>query len=109
MSRSSTMTVRDRPVEHVATAMAAGLALHGETLTAQPDHRLEFVDLTALVMALVTKRHLREGLVSLWSMHTTCALFINEFQTALLSDMKGFLERLVARDAAYAHNDPEHS
>jgi len=47
--------------------------------------------------------------VSLWSMHTTCALFINEFQTALLTDIRRFLERLVARDASYVHNDPAHS
>jgi secondary thiamine-phosphate synthase enzyme len=42
-------------------------------------------------------------------MHTTCALFINEFQTALRTDIRRFLERLVARDAAYMHNDPAHS
>jgi secondary thiamine-phosphate synthase enzyme len=52
---------------------------------------------------------MHEGLVSLWSMHTTCALLINEFQTALLTDIKRFLERIAARDAAYIHNDPEHS
>jgi secondary thiamine-phosphate synthase enzyme len=42
-------------------------------------------------------------------MHTTCALFINEFQTALLSDIKRFLEHVVARDAEYLHNDPNYS
>jgi len=42
-------------------------------------------------------------------MHTTCTLFINEFQTALLSDIKRFLEQMVARDAEYMHNDPNHS
>src|SRR5687767_13691533 len=42
-------------------------------------------------------------------MHTTCTLFINEFQTALLSDIKRFLEQMVARDAEWMHNDPAHS
>jgi secondary thiamine-phosphate synthase enzyme len=42
-------------------------------------------------------------------MHTTCALFINEFQTALLSDIRRFLEQMVARDDEWMHNDPEHS
>jgi secondary thiamine-phosphate synthase enzyme len=109
MSKSSLVTVRERPVEDVATATDGGLTIHGETLLVPTDHRVELVDLTQLVMALVAKRRLREGLVSLWSMHTTCALFINEFQTALLTDIKRFLERMVARDAAYVHNDPEHS
>jgi secondary thiamine-phosphate synthase enzyme len=48
-------------------------------------------------------------MVSLWSMHTTCAVLINEFQTALLSDIKRFLEQMVARDADWMHNDPAHS
>ena len=60
-------------------------------------------------MAFVRQFNIREGIVSLWSMHTTCALFINEFQTALLTDIKRFLEQMVARDAEWMHNDPEHS
>jgi secondary thiamine-phosphate synthase enzyme len=57
----------------------------------------------------VGRAGVREGVVSLWSMHTTCALFINEFQVALLADIKRFLEEMVARDAAWMHNDPAHS
>ena len=52
-------------------------------------------------MEFVRRFNIREGLVSLWSMHTTCTLFINEFQTALLTDIKRFLEQLVARDAEW--------
>ena len=103
------MTVRERPVEHVATATAGVLTIHGETRTVQTDRRVELVDLTTLVMAFVAKSHVHEGLVSLWSMHTTCALFINEFQTALLADIKRFLEHMIARDEAYVHNDPQYS
>jgi len=103
------MTVRERAVEDVATATVGGLTIHGETFVVQTDHRVELVDLTQLVMELVAKCQLHEGLVSLWSMHTTCALLINEFQTALVTDIKRFLERMVARDATYLHNDPEHS
>jgi len=99
MSKSSTVTVRERPVEDVATVNAGGLTIHGETFVVQTDQRIELVDLTNLVMEFVRKFNVREGLVSLWSMHTTCALFINEFQTALLSDIKRFLEQMVARDA----------
>jgi secondary thiamine-phosphate synthase enzyme len=50
-----------------------------------------------------------EGLVNLFSMHTTCTIFINEFQAALVADIKTFLERVVLRDAEWRHNDPEHS
>ena len=109
MSKSSTVTVREKPVDEVASASVAGLTIHGETFVIQTDQRIELVDLTNRVMELVRRFNIREGLVSLWSMHTTCALFINEFQTALLTDIKRFLEQMVARDAEWLHNDPEHS
>src|SRR3954466_542413 len=109
MSKSSTVTVRETPVQDIASAKTGGLTIHGETFVVQTDQRIELVDLTNRVMEFVKKFNMREGLVSLWSMHTTCALFINEFQVALLSDIKRFLEQMVARDADYMHNDPNHS
>jgi secondary thiamine-phosphate synthase enzyme len=109
MSKSSTVTVRERPVEEVATANAGGLTIHGETLVVNTEQRIELVDLTNHVMEFVRRFNMREGLVSLWSMHTTCSLFINEFQVALLTDIKRFLEEMVARDADWMHNNPEHS
>ena len=106
MSKSSTVTVREKPVEEVASAKVGGLTIHGETIVVQTDQRIELVDLTNRVMEFVRRFNIREGLVSLWSMHTTCSLFINEFQTALLSDIKRFLEQMVARDAEWMHNNP---
>ena len=109
MSKSSTVTVREAPVEEVASARAGGMTIHGETFVVSTDQRIELVDLTNRVMEFVRRFNIREGLVSLWSMHTTCSLFINEFQTALLSDIRRFLEQMVARDAEWLHNNPDHS
>jgi secondary thiamine-phosphate synthase enzyme len=93
----------------VATATVGGFTIHGETIVVETDQRIELVDLTNRVMEFARRFNIREGLISLWSMHTTCALFINEFQTALLSDIKNFLEQMVARDAEWMHNNPDHS
>ena len=109
MSKSSTVTVRETPVAPVATASVGSLTIHGETFLIETDQRVELVDLTNRIMDFARRFHIREGLVSLWSMHTTCAVFINEFQTALLTDIKRFLEQMVARDAEWMHNNPEHS
>jgi secondary thiamine-phosphate synthase enzyme len=109
MSKSSTVTVREKPIEEMASATVAGLTIHGETIVIGTDQRVELIDLTNRVMEFVRAFNIREGLVSLWSMHTTCTLFINEFQTALLSDIKKFLEQMVARDAEWLHNHPDHS
>jgi secondary thiamine-phosphate synthase enzyme len=109
MSRSSTPTVRERPLANVAAAASGSLVIRSSTLTVQTSQRVELIDLTSLVMELVATGQIREGLISLWSMHTTCAVFINEFQAALLTDIKRFLERMAARDADYVHNDPRYS
>ena len=109
MSKSSTVTVRETPVSEVTSATAGGLIIHGETLVISTDQRIEVVDMTDRVMTFVRGLRIREGIVNLWSMHTTCTVFINEFQAALLSDIKRFLEQMVARDEAWLHNDPYHS
>jgi secondary thiamine-phosphate synthase enzyme len=109
MSKHSTVTVRETPIGDVSTAGGGGLSVHGETFTVQTDQRVEVIDLTDRIMGLVRRLRIREGIVSLCSLHTTCAVFINEFQQALLADIKRFLEQVVARDAEWLHNDPAHS
>ena len=108
MSKSSTVTVRDQPVADV-TSVSGALRVHGETFTVETEERIHVVDLTERVMGLVRKLRIKEGFVHLFSMHTTCTVFINEFQIALLTDIKKFLEGVVARDAEWLHNDPQHS
>tara|TARA_B100001123_G_C15337774_1_gene1033540 strand:- start:5376 stop:5804 length:429 start_codon:yes stop_codon:yes gene_type:complete len=83
--------------------------IHGETLLISTDERIEVVDLTDKIMSLVRRLRISEGIVSLWSLHTTCTIFISEFQSALLSDIRRFLEQTVARDEEWMHNDPNHS
>ena len=109
MSKSSAVTVRETPVPEVASASEGRLTIHGETMVISTDQRIEVVDLTERVMAFVRRLRIGEGFVSLWSLHTTCGVFINEFQAALLSDIKRFLEQTVARDDEWLHNDPAHS
>jgi secondary thiamine-phosphate synthase enzyme len=109
MSKSSTVTVRETPVAEVSSASVGSLTIHGETFLIETDQRVELVDLTNRIMEFVRRFKIREGLVSLWSMHTTCAVFINEFQTALLTDIRAFLEKMVARDEEWLHNNPDHS
>ena len=109
MSRSSIATVRETPVQTAASAAAGGLVIHGENFIVDTQDRIEVVDLTERVMDYVRQFKIREGIITLWSMHTTSALFVNESQKALVSDIKKFLENMVARDGYYMHNDPEHS
>ena len=87
MSKRSIVTARDAPVEKVVSA-AGGLVIHGDTFTIDTHDRVELIDLTDRVMTHVRDSGVREGMISLWSMHTTCTLFINESQKALEVDIK---------------------
>lgn len=108
MSKSSTVTVRGTPVQG-ASVEAGGLVVCAETLTTQTAGRVELIDVTDRVMAFVRGSGVREGTVNIFSLHTTCSVFINETQNALHTDIKSFLEQIVAREANWKHNDPEHS
>ena len=109
MSKSSTVTSRETPIAEVTQATSGSLKIASQTLTIETDERIELVDLTDRLMAIARQQGVREGFLNLWSLHTTCAVFINEFQNALLTDIKQVLEHLVARDAEWRHNDPAHS
>jgi secondary thiamine-phosphate synthase enzyme len=109
MSKSSTPTVRETPLADRSTAATGTLTIRAETLAVQTSRRLELLDLTPRVMDLVRASGIREGTVSIWSLHTTCAVMINEYQRALLADITRLLEELVSRDGGWMHNDPAQS
>jgi secondary thiamine-phosphate synthase enzyme len=109
MSRSSTITSRETPLSEGTSAAVGTMVVRGELLVVETDERLELLDLTERLTALVREAGISEGIVSVWSLHTTCALFISEFQAALLADIKGLLEKIVGRDEEWLHNDPTHS
>ena len=108
MTKSSTVNTRENAVQPVSAGIS-GLLVHADSITLQTDQRIELVDFTAQVNDFVRSSGAREGIVSLWSLHTTCAIFINESQRALHSDIVRFLEQIIARDGQWLHNDPQHS
>src|SRR5688572_11615578 len=107
MSKSSSLTVRGTPVQ--AASVSGPLVVHADSLLVETDRRIQLVDITDVVMDLIRKSGVREGMANLWSLHTTCALIINEAQKALHADILRVLETVVDRDAEWLHNDPVHS
>lgn len=71
--------------------------------------RVQFMDITQMVKDFLERNPIRNGLMLLHSLHTTAVLFINEFQSALLEDIKAVIAGLVPRDGSYRHNDPRYS
>jgi secondary thiamine-phosphate synthase enzyme len=70
---------------------------------------MEIHDLTEVVREMVRTTGVTAGLVTVSTMHTTTAVFVNEPQSALLEDVQQMLERLVPRGDDWKHNDPRYS
>lgn len=83
--------------------------MKAETIDVATQRTLQLIDLTDEVMARVQSLGVREGTATISSMHTTCALFVNESQPALREDMEQFLDHAVDSAAPWLHNDPRHS
>src|SRR5271163_2133682 len=71
--------------------------------------RLQLLNITERINEIVRRSGVRDGIVHLQSLHTTSAVFINEWQDALLHDVRSFFEQVVNRDQYYRHNDPAYS
>ncbi len=65
----------------------------------------QLIDITDWVKGCVAESSVSNGLVLVYSRHTTAAVKINENEPMLIEDMAEFLERIAPRDAYYRHND----
>jgi secondary thiamine-phosphate synthase enzyme len=81
----------------------------GHVLNLTTRHNFELINLTQRVEELVGKSGVRQGVAVLQSLHSTAALFVNEWQDALLADFRTLLEQAVRSDAPWRHNDPRYS
>ena len=64
-----------------------------------------FFDITDEVRAAVTDTGVEDGIVVVYSRHTTAAIKINEHEPLLLEDMERFLARVAPANDEYRHND----
>jgi len=65
----------------------------------------QLIDITDWVKGCVAESHINNGMVLVYSRHTTAAVKINENEPLLIEDMAEFMERIAPRDAYYRHND----
>lgn len=65
---------------------------------------IEIVDVTEPVRAFVTASGVRDGLLTVTSLHTTARVNVNEREPQLQRDMVTFLKRFVPRDGDWLHN-----
>ena len=80
------------------------LKMLSHTLKVVTNSPVELFNVTDRIKDLVKTSGVKAGFLIISTLHTTTAVFINEFQAALMADVKHFLERIANRDHGYLHN-----
>ncbi len=75
------------------------------TLRVKTSAAPQFIDITDRVAQQVAESEIRNGIVCVFSRHTTAAIVIQENEPLLMTDLGSFIERLAPRTAHYRHND----
>jgi secondary thiamine-phosphate synthase enzyme len=84
---------------------APAVAVQLRRLVLETREPIQFLDITDEVLDLVRDVGLRQGVVTIFSRHTTAAVCIQEDEPLLLEDLREFLQRSAPPHAHYRHND----
>ncbi|MEM2992990.1 MAG: secondary thiamine-phosphate synthase enzyme YjbQ [Candidatus Caldarchaeum sp.] len=75
-----------------------------EMIVLKTRSRIELHDVSQEVERVVAASGVREGVVNVFSQHTTMALYLNENETNLRRDVLEFLEKLAPQREGYHHD-----
>ncbi|ASJ17589.1 hypothetical protein A3L04_06165 [Thermococcus chitonophagus] len=64
----------------------------------------EVVDITGKVREIVRKSGIENGIVVVFTRHTTTGIIINENESGLISDLEKTIEKLIPKGAGYTHD-----
>ena len=74
----------------------------------QTEKEFDIVDLTNEIQQKVGEACVKNGFVTVASMHTTTAMIINEAENGFFQDLRIALKRLAPKSIAYKHNNFTH-
>ena len=92
-------------IEQQVFSSVSPFGVCSETLEYQTVDAPEFVDITEDVADAVNHSGIENGMVVVYSQHTTAAIKINESEPELIKDMARFLREIAPHDRDYCHND----
>ena len=97
--------MRSRIISQPAFAHARSVSVSDILFNVATVEPIDFVDLTDHINAHLERENICDGVVTVFSRHTTAAIRINEAEELLLEDFKQFLRRLCPVEHPYNHND----
>jgi secondary thiamine-phosphate synthase enzyme len=80
------------------------MAVHTDYLWFNTSTRQEIVRITDEVASIVTASGVKEGLVLVSAMHITAGVYVNDWESGLISDIQVWLEKLAPAGLDYRHH-----
>ncbi len=80
------------------------MKIYTEKLKVESKSQIEFIDITSDVMEIVKKAGIKEGMLNVFSPHTTAAVCINQNEPLLIQDFQRLLYRIAPIDERYSHD-----
>ena len=78
--------------------------MHWQVLQLSTAQRVQIIDVTEQLRRICRRSGIQDGMAVVVCEHTTAAVCVNEAEPNLLADLQSWLQRLVPREAGYAHN-----
>lgn len=78
-----------------------------ESLTYDTKEAYEMIDITDDVQSILDASGVQNGIINVYTKHTTTAIKINEREDGFFKDFKKFCKELVPSSGTYCHNDLE--
>ncbi len=78
---------------------------HYQELNIPTKQSFEVCDITEQINTTVKESGISEGTVTITSLHTTCALSVNENEERLFDDIRDFFLKIAPPEEPYKHND----
>ncbi|RLF19028.1 MAG: YjbQ family protein [Thermoprotei archaeon] len=66
--------------------------------------KTEIIDITDLVRNVVKRSGIKDGLINIFTRHTTAGIFLNENESGLIRDFVNYLHKIVPEDDNYYHH-----
>jgi secondary thiamine-phosphate synthase enzyme len=80
------------------------MKVHTDYLWFTTRQRQEIVRITDEVASIVKTSGVRDGMVLVSAMHITAAVYVNDWETGLISDIQAWLEKLAPAGLDYRHH-----
>jgi secondary thiamine-phosphate synthase enzyme len=80
------------------------MAFYRKQVRLQTKKQFEILDMSKEIQDIVTASKIKEGVVNIFTHHTTASIRLNHFEPLLLQDLMKAMYRIAPIDSNYAHD-----